>query len=713
MSKNLLIVESPSKAKTIQSYLGKDYKVIATVGHIIDLPTSKLGVDVDNKYEIDYTVIKGKDKVIKEIKKSIKETEGTIYLSPDPDREGESIAWQVTQIANDKKKDFKRVVFHEVTKSAIKEALENPRTIDANLVEAQQGRRVLDRLVGYPLSQLLWKKIQYGLSAGRVQSVALRLICEREKEIREFVPEKYNTFEINYKELGNLTFKLSDKKGELLKLNPDIAAKTAELLQSTKKHIIHSIKEKDVTQSPSAPFTTSSLQQEANRKLGFTAKLTMRVAQELYQGVNLGQDGLQGLITYMRTDSTNLSEQAIQEIRGYIEGEYGKEYLNDSVRKYKTKAKVAQEAHEAIRPTHVTYTPRSVAEYLTPQQRKLYTLIWNRAVGTQMKQALFKEKTVTTLPTENDSSEYLKKNEWKFQYQFSSLVFDGYLKLVSKEYPTEDKALKEITEKQILTVQNFNNLEQFTIPKGRYNDASLVKELEKKGIGRPSTYASIISTLITRNYIIRENKLLNPTDVGMLVSDFLVKNFPKIVDYNFTAKMEDQLDGIVNQKVTKVKMLNDFYPEFIKDIQGKEKTIKKEELTNLGIADKKCLKCGSDMVIKVGPYGKYIQCTNQDCKYSEPFVEMDKYYIPEDVAKEGYVLKRSKFGMFWAHPQYPEVKKTLPLLLKDICPECNHHLVERKSKAGRPFVGCSNYPKCKYIVTNRKFNAGAKAKRKK
>jgi DNA topoisomerase-1 len=713
MSKNLLIVESPSKAKTIQSYLGKDYKVIATVGHIIDLPTSKLGVDVDNKYEIDYTVIKGKDKVIKELKKSIKETEGTVYLSPDPDREGESIAWQVTQIANDKKKDFKRVVFHEVTKSAIKEALENPRTIDENLVEAQQGRRVLDRLVGYPLSQLLWKKIQYGLSAGRVQSVALRLICEREKEIRDFVAEKYNTFEINYKELGNLTFKLSDKKGELLKLKPEEAVKAAELLEGTKKHLITSIKEKDVTQSPSAPFTTSSLQQEANRKLGFTAKLTMKVAQELYQGINLGKDGLQGLITYMRTDSTNLSEQAVHEIRGHIESEYGKEYLNESVRKYKTKAKVAQEAHEAIRPTHVSYTPKSVAEYLTPQQRKLYTLIWNRAVGTQMKQALFKEKTVTTLPTEKDSAEYLQRNDWRFQYQFSSLVFDGYLKLVSKEYPEEDKALREIAEKQVLTVERFTNLEQFTAPKGRYNDASLVKELEKKGIGRPSTYASIISTLITRNYVVRENKLLTPTDVGMLVSDFLVKNFPNIVDYNFTAKMEDQLDGIVNQKVTKVKMLNDFYPDFIKDIQSKEKTIKKEELTNLGVADKKCLKCGSEMVIKVGPYGKYIQCTNQECKYSEPYVEMDKYYIPEDVAKEGYVLKRSKFGMFWAHPQYPEVKKTLPLLLKDVCPECGHHLVERKSKTGRPFVGCSNYPKCKYIVNNRKFNATVKAKRKK
>lgn len=707
-----MIVESPSKAKTIQSYLGSDYKVIATVGHIIDLPTSKLGVDIDHNYDIDYTVIKGKDKVISDIKKAVKDTTGTVYLSPDPDREGESIAWQVAKICNLSTGKYKRVVFHEVTKSAIQEAIENPREIDEDLVEAQQGRRVLDRLVGYPLSQLLWKKIKYGLSAGRVQSVALRLIAERENEILSFIPTPYHTYEVTYKETGkDLVFRLTDKEGTLFKASSEFAKEFGSLVTSDTEHVVVGYVEKEVYQSPSAPFTTSLLQQTANKKFGFTAKQTMQIAQQLYQGIEIGKEGLQGLITYMRTDAAYMSETAVATIRSFIKKEYGDAFLNPEVRRYKTKAKVAQEAHEAIRPTHVEMTPESVADHLTSQQLKLYRLIWNRAVETQMTQAKVLEMTLTTTSTNPKVASVLEDNKVAYTITAQRTLFKGYRMLEKDKASDGAVEIPPLQKGQTLSVTGSLQQDLMTIPRSRYNDASLVKEMEKRGIGRPSTYASIIGTLVARGYVTRENKLLTPSDIGMLVAKFLIQNFEQIVDYNFTAEMEDKLDQIVNEHLSKKKMLDDFYPAFMKDLQAKEKTIQKAELTDLGEAPNPCPKCGSKMRIKLGPWGKYYHCTNEECKHSEPFIDNEKYFTPDEVKTEGYVLKKGRFGLFWAHPDYPAVKKTLPVMLKEVCPLCGKHLVERSSKTGRKFVGCSGYPDCKYIANatfNRNFSKSPK-----
>jgi DNA topoisomerase-1 len=698
MAKNLVIVESPAKAKTIQGYLGKDYAVIATVGHLIDLPTSKLGVDITNSYEMDYTTIKGKDKVIKEIQKKIAETTGTVYLSPDPDREGESIAWQVVKICKlEKQKDkVKRAVFHEITKGAIQEAIEKTREVDGALVEAQQSRRILDRLVGYPLSMLLWKKIQFGLSAGRVQSAALRLVVEREDEIRAFIPTPFVTFFAKYNN-SLVNFPLVDKNGSLAKLMPEVAGKLKQGLDSVSDHEVIERKTKAISSAPPAPLVTSTMQQAANKVFGFTAKMTMKVAQELYQGIDVkDKGGRMGLISYMRTDSLSISEQAITAIRAFIKQKYGNEFLNEEPRHYKTKSKVAQEAHEAIRPTHVELSPDKIRAYLTPQQYKLYSLIWRRTVATQMKPQLLEEESIKALPTKGVARDLLEEQKLVFEATSTRELFAGY-RLLKHAEEKDLPPLPQVKKGDSLSVKEIVSEEKMTIPPGRFNDASLIKEMEKLGIGRPSTYATIIGTIISRNYVSREMKLLIPTDIGMLVCNFLKKNFPQIVDYTFTASMEQQLDEIANSKLTKKKMLDDFYPAFSADLTSKEKTIQKEELVVLSETEKPCRTCGTMMVLKIGPWGKYYSCPKSGCKTTEPFLDLTKYFVPEEVKAEGFILKKSRFGMFWAHPDYPNVKKTLPLLLNDICPDCGAHLVERKGKTGRTFTGCSAYPACKYI----------------
>lgn len=710
MAKNLVIVESPAKAKTIQGYLGKDFSVIATVGHLIDLPTNKIGVDIENGYEMMYTTIKGKDKVIKDIQKAVKGTSGIVYLAQDPDREGESIAWQVAQLCKfpEKSEKVRRAVFHEITKDAIKSAIGETREVDQDLVEAQQSRRVLDRLVGYPLSQLLWKKIQFGLSAGRVQSAALRLVVEREEEIRAFVPTPYTTFIAKYKG-SDVVFTLVDGRGSMVKATPEVGSELKKLLDLQKTHEVIEHKTKTVTSSPPPPLVTSTMQQAANQTFGFTAKMTMKVAQELYQGVDVKDKGGRiGLISYMRTDSVNMSEQALAAIRVLIEKKYGKQFVNETVRRYKTKSRVAQEAHEAIRPTHVELSPDVVKQYLTPQQYKLYSLIWRRAVATQMKAQVLEEENVKTIPATGDARKMVEKQKWVFETVSQKEIFPGY-KLLKHAEEKEIKPLPVVKNGDLLEVSEIVTEDLMTTPRSRYNDATLVKEMEKLGIGRPSTYATIIGTLITRNYITREMKLLTPTEIGMLVCNFLKKHFMKIVDYAFTAQMEKELDDIANAKLTKKKMIDSFYPEFAKDIEEKNKTIVKEELTSLGETDKECRKCGTKMHLKIGPWGKYYICPKEDCKAKEPFVDMTKYYVPEEVDKEGYILKKGRFGIFWAHPDYPEVKKTMPVLLKDVCPDCGAHLVERRGKTGRPFIGCSAYPNCKYIKS-RFFKKGAPKK---
>ncbi|MCC7304335.1 type I DNA topoisomerase [bacterium] len=709
MAKNLVIVESPAKAKTIQGYLGKDFSVIATVGHLIDLPTNKIGVDIENNYEMIYTNIKGKDKIISDIKKAVKATTGTVYLAQDPDREGESIAWQVEQICQFSKKSEKvrRAVFHEITKDAIKAAINKTRDVDEDLVEAQQSRRVLDRLVGYPLSQLLWKKIQFGLSAGRVQSAALRLVVEREEEIRAFIPAPYTTFVAKYRGI-DVTFTLVDAKGSMVKAAPDEGDTFKKFLDKVNKHEVIEHKTKTVTSSPPPPLVTSTMQQAANQTFGFTAKMTMKIAQELYQGVDVKDKGGRiGLISYMRTDSVSMSEQALVAIRKLIESRYGKQFVNETVRRYKTKSRVAQEAHEAIRPTHVELAPDQVKQFLTPQQYKLYSLIWRRAVATQMKPQVLEEENVRTIPMSGEARTMSEKLKWSFEAVSQKEVFAGY-RLLKQVGEKEIKPLPEVKKGDVLDVAEVITENLLTVPRSRYTDAPLVKEMEKLGIGRPSTYATIIGTLITRNYITREMKLLTPTEIGMLVCNFLKKHFTKIVDYAFTAEMEKELDNIANSKSTKKKMIDTFYPEFAKDIEEKNKTIVKEELTSLGETDKECRKCKTKMHLKIGPWGKYYACPNEECKNKEPFIDMTKYYVPEEVDKEGYILKKGRFGIFWAHPDYPEVKKTMPVLLKEVCPDCGAHLVERRGKTGRPFVGCSAYPNCKYIKS-RYFKKGAKS----
>lgn len=707
--KNLLIVESPAKAKTIQNYVGKDYQVIATVGHLIDLPKSKLGVDTENNYEMMYEPIYGKKEIISKLKKAIKETDGTVYLAPDPDREGESIAWQVTELVSIPASRVKRAVFHEITKDAIKEAINNPRKVDDNLVEAQQARRIIDRLVGYPLTQLLWDKITYGLSAGRVQSAALRLIVEKELEIRDFVPEKFAEIHLKIKKYPESLFVLSDGKGSKKHFLKGEEVDYVNKLEKEENYVVSKVTEKIVKETPPGPLTTATMQQAAFRRFGFSAKMTMSIAQELYQGVDLkDKGGLTGLITYMRTDSMNLNSGAVAEIRDVVEKTFGKKYLEEKPRFYKTRSKVAQEAHEAIRPTSAKRTPESIKDYLSPRQYRLYSLIWQRTVATQMTQSQIKETKIELLPEEKSISELLKKAKLSFQKKIEVVVFEGFSKLFKGEKPANTETYKEGDSHKKLELNKF---ESETLPPARFNDATLVKMLEKLGIGRPSTYATIIGTLITREYIERKEKQLFPTATGEHVTKFLLENFPSVIDYKFTSEMEDKLDEIANAKLKKKKMLDDFYPGYIKELEAKKKTIEKSKYTVLSETDKKCTKCGNPMVLKIGRWGKYYECTNIEEKHTEPFFDESKYYVPEEVTKEKYVLKKGRFGAFWAHPDYPNVKKTLPLLLKDVCPTCGKHLVEKKSKTGRSFIGCSGYPECKYIKPSKGFFRRAYSKK--
>lgn len=748
MAKNLVIVESPAKAKTIQGYLGKDYSVIATVGHLIDLPKRKLGVVVEKNYEMVYETIKGKDKTIKDIKKAVKSTTDTVYLAQDPDREGESIAWQVAKLCKfpSKSNKVRRAVFHEITKEAINGAIQDTREIDADLVEAQQSRRILDRLIGFKLSPLVAEKILPGLSAGRVQSVALRLIVEREEEIQAFIPTPYMTFTAKYAG-SDVIFTLVDKKGNIVKASPEQGGELKKLLDEQSEHTVTEHKTKKVTNSPSAPLTTSTMQQTANKLYGFPARMTMQIAQELYQGINVKEHGgLLGLITYMRTDSVNLSDQAIEAIRKQISTTYGKNYVNEAPRRFKTKSRSAQEAHEAIRPTHVELTPDMLEEYLTPVQHKLYSLIWRRAVATQMKPQIMEEENVKAIPKVGNAHDFMTKENWAFEAVALREIFDGF-KILKSGDEKEVIPLPKVSVGDDMTVKEIISKDLMTTPRSRYNEATLIKEMERLGIGRPSTYAAIISTIVYRKYVVLEQKFLVPTEIGTLVCNFLKKHFLKIVDYDFTAAMEKDLDEIAAANLTKKKMLDSFYPEFAKSIEEKRTSITKEALTDLGETDKECRVCGTKMRLKIGPWGKYYLCPNPDCNAKEPYVDlakyvipkeaetegyllkkgrfglywahpnypevkktipavlkeddnpldMEKYFIPEEITKEGYVLKRGRFGIFWAHPDYPEVKKTQPVLLKELCPECGSHLTEKQGKLGRTFIGCSAYPTCQYI----------------
>ena len=702
---NLIIVESPTKAKTIAKFLNKDYKVESSFGHIRDLPASKLGVDVKADFEPTYLIPEKAKKTVASLKAAAKKSTEVI-LASDEDREGEAIAWHLIEALGLEAEKTKRIVFHEITKEAILGALASPRRLDNNMVDAQQARRVLDRLVGYELSPFLWKKVAKGLSAGRVQSVATRLIVEREREIQAFKVDEYWTLTANLstqktkERFSADLYKINGKTFGKLTITKNLASDLKEKLK-TSAYKVFALEKKDVSKNPNAPFTTSTLQQAANRHLGFSAKQTMTVAQKLYE---------LGFITYMRTDSLNLSPKFIQEANDWLTNNLGKEYAYSGGRVFKGKSKNAQEAHEAVRPTEVINTPDKIADKLDRNQERLYRLIWQRAVASQMTAAKLAATTIDTLTS-------LDKEEYIFRASGQSLLFEGYLKIWPEK--TKEQLLPTVSKGDDLDLIGLAADEHFTNPPARYSDAGLVKDMEKHGIGRPSTYAPTINTIIVRNYVERdENKKLKPTAIAFVVTDLLINHFPKIVDYDFTAKLEDDLDSIAIGEKKWRPVIKDFYEDFHANLKNKEEEIKKSDIMPEEKSTEVCDKCGSPMIIKTGRFGKFLACSGYpDCKNIKKFqgeggavkkemdpkiAEMQKKYEGETCEKCGsaMVVRLGKFGPFLACSGYPKCKN-----IKNIteagsgpevsCPVCGEGKIVKKFSKRGAFWACNNYPKCK------------------
>jgi DNA topoisomerase-1 len=701
MAKNLVIVESPSKAKTIAKFLGKNYKVKASVGHLRDLPKSKLGIEVEDDFNPNYITIRGKGDIIKELKKEAKKAD-KIYLATDPDREGEAISWHLAEILKLDPKDNIRIVFNEITKNAVTNAKKNPRCINQDLVDAQQARRILDRLVGYKISPLLWRKIEKGLSAGRVQSVAVKLIYDREKEIENFVPEEYWTIDGEFGEKKTLEAKFAGElKGSRVRKitinNKEESDKLLEILRSTEYGVIEKITNKKTKKSPSPPFTTSSLQQDANRQLNFSTKKTMMIAQQLYEGVEIEDQGTSGLITYIRTDSFRISDEAKQEAAEYLEDSYGKDYVNIS-RVFKTKKKNdIQDAHEAIRPSTVYNHPDRIKESLTNDQYKLYRLIWKRFLASCMESAEFENLTIL-----------INVEGYAFRYSGKKKLFDGYMKVLpSKDKIDEFPKLEEGTDikiKKILEKQNFTN------PPARFNEASLVKTMEELGIGRPSTYAPTVSTILNRGYVVKNEGVFNITEIGGIVTELLIEHFSSIINDKFTADLENKLDEVESGNIIWQKVIEGFYTEFEKALIEADKNIEKieivEEVTNID-----CEKCGSKMVVKKGRFGKFLACPNYpECKNTMPYdAETGEAKVSDvDCDKCGarMVIKKGRFGEFLACPNYPECKNTKQIekTIDVKCPKCGGDILEKRTKKGRKFFGCSNYPECDFTAWNEPVN---------
>ena len=718
MAKALVIVESPAKAKTINKYLGKQYVVKASLGHIKDLPKRDLAVDVERGFEPRYEVIEGKKKLITELKQAAKKVDD-VYLAADPDREGEAICYHLQEELGDKRNGPRiyRVMFNEITKRAIQKAFEQPGQVNINLVDAQQARRVLDRLVGYKISPLLWDKVRRGLSAGRVQTVALRLIVEREREIRAFVPKEYWTIDadLEAKKKPQLTarlFKINDQAAEIgsQQASDDVLAQ----LEGA-DYIVRSVGTREKKRNPVAPFITSTLQQEASRKLRFSVKRTMMLAQRLYEGVEVGKESV-GLITYMRTDSTRISDDAIRDVRDFITGRYGKEFLPDSPNVYRSK-KEAQDAHEGIRPTSMAYTPEQVEKYLQEDEMKLYRLIWTRFVASQMMPALYDQTTIDVASKGKNGTEYL------FRATGSVLKFEGFLKVYQEgkdQADEEDEEMKHrlpvVTEGEHLRLKQLRPEQHFTEPPPRYNEATLVKRLEADGVGRPSTYASILSTIQEREYVKKEGGRFIPTELGMVVTDLLVESFDDIFEVKYTARMEEELDEIEEGKLDWRAAMGEFYERFDRDLKHAE-----EHMTDIKRMEKptdlKCEKCGRPLVIKWGKHGSFIACTGYpECTYTRELTvdlpDVDKVDLTEQGDEEycencgrPMVLKKGRFGTFYACTGYPDCKTTKPLggtqkkpdqPLDEKCPQCGSNLVLKTGRYGE-FTACSNYPTCKYV----------------
>lgn len=703
MSKNLVIVESPAKSKTISKFLGKDFTVLASMGHIRDLPKSILGIETESNFEPSYIVSPDKKATIKKLNDSIKK-ETTIWIATDEDREGEAIGWHLLEALKiGKTNKIHRIAFHEITKKAVDNAVANPRDINMNLVDAQQARRVLDRLVGYELSPLLWKKVKYGLSAGRVQSVAVRLVVEKEREIRNFKIVEYWRIkaETENSDKEKITFEVFKEKGKNIKLENEKDAKNCEEKLSKKQYIVSDVEKKRVKRYASPPFITSTLQQEASRKLGYNVKKTMMLAQQLYEGVEVDGEHV-GLITYMRTDSFNLSDDALKEIRNTIQKEYGTEYALSTPRYFKGK-KNAQEAHEAIRPTMFDYAPAKVKAFLDKDQLKLYELIWKRTLACQMAEAEMDQTTITTMV-----------DDYELRASGRVIAFDGFLRVYEEgtdeeSEDDENAILPEVKIGEVLKVSRIVPTQHFTKPPARYTEASLIKKLESEGIGRPSTYAPTISTIMTRGYIEKEGKALKPTDIAEIVTDVLTEHFDKIVDYGFTRKMEDDLDEIAEGKIKWQPIIKDFYDPFHKLIEEKMVSLNKDDLVKEE-TDEKCDKCGSGMKVKFGRFGKFLSCSNYpDCKFARPVIKTEK--SNETIALEKKLsgkkcnkcgepmeVKNGRYGEFLACSGYPKCKN-IESIVKPTgvhCPNCKSgQITEKRSKKGKIFYGCNGYPKCK------------------
>ncbi len=716
----LVILESPSKAKTVKGYLGSNYKVMASVGHVRDLPKSTLGVDIENHFAPHYINIRGKGDLIKELKKEAKGAT-KIYLATDPDREGEAISWHLAAALGIPEEQVQRVTFNEITKNVVKTSIKQPRALDMDLVNAQQARRILDRIVGYKLSPFLWKNVKSGLSAGRVQSVATKIIVDRENEIRNFDPKEYWTIDVTLiKDEKTFTARYyGDATGKKIKLETEAAAMKVVREVMGQPFQVASVKRSTKKKNPAPPFTTSTLQQEASRKLGFQSQRIMRVAQELYEGVNLGSElgGLQGLITYMRTDSVRVSAEAQEAARALIAEKYGDSYVPKTVRNYKSKAG-AQDAHEAIRPAKVELEPLRLRKMLTTDQYKLYKLIWERFVASQMESA-----DLATLTVDFDCKGHL------FRTSGYTVTFPGYMAvyeesvddsrnapLADEHEEQKDLRIPALTRGEQLPSRSVDPCQHFTEPPARYTEASLTKYLEEKGIGRPSTFATIITTITSRGYVKRESKSLVPTELGEKTTEIMAEHFPTIVDEKFTARMEDSLDDIEHGKKTTEEVLNQFWGGFAEQLDAAQSIMDRVGVTiPVETTDFVCDKCGAQMVVKNGRYGKFAACPNYPkCKNTKPLTPPAGEASPEASAKpteavpvdmvcelcgSPMVLRNGPFGNFYACSNYPACKFTKHKV-KDIgvsCPKCNARIVVRRGKqSNRPFYGCERYPACDF-----------------
>jgi len=701
MSKNLLIVESPAKSKTLKKFLGRQFDIMATVGHVIDLPKSRIGVDVDDDFKPEYVVIEGKDKVIKELRAAARKAQN-IYLAPDPDREGEAIAWHVANSFKQArvKAHVKRIAFNALTKKAVTEAFDHARDINLDLVNAQQARRILDRIVGYKVSPFLWQTVARGLSAGRVQSVALRIVCEREEQVRAFVPQEYWEILVKLANKSGQVFtaklaKIDDENPALP--NEKAANKVIEELKKAKL-IVSDVKIGTKKRFPSPPFITSTLQQDAATKLYFAPQKTMRIAQALYEGVELKtESGSIGLITYMRTDSVRVEPEAITEAREYIKAEFGKKYLPKEPRIFKT-GKSAQDAHEAIRPTYLDYPPEKLKKSLTPDQYKLYSLIWDRFIASQMESAEY-----DTVSVDITAGKYL------LRANSLNLKFDGYLKLYRESNGNgngDGEQKEEIPPLEVgdkLKAMDFDPSQHFTKPPARFSEASLVKELEAQGIGRPSTYAQIISTLKQRKYVELIERRLQPTELGFAVTKVLVTNFEKIFDVSFTATMEEELDEIEEGQTEWTKVLNEFYQPFASTMSSLKKKTKQIKASLVEKTDEVCEKCGSPMIIKWGRNGRFLACSGYpECKNTKPINGTEEAVTSDQkctLCGAPMLIKSGRYGKFLGCSNYPNCKNTQPLTTGVACPKdkCSGQVVERRGRGGRTFYGCSRYPKCDFV----------------